>query len=116
MTIILIITFIHKASFLTGAHSALQLLIAFIITKYRSATDTCKQAGNTVYIYICVCVCVCVSLQCDFCIYWLLWHSLTGQTCMSGKADQTLTGDVTNVTGFLTALVEHLLDQTFNIN
>ena len=39
MQIIVIITCIYKARFLTGAHSALQLLTTFTMTKYTSATD-----------------------------------------------------------------------------
>ena len=35
----IIITCIYKAPFLTGAHSALQLLMTFTMTKYTSATD-----------------------------------------------------------------------------
>ena len=38
------ITYIYKAPFLTWAHSALQLLTTFLITKYTSVTDALSQA------------------------------------------------------------------------
>ena len=45
--IIIIIAYIYKAPLPTGAHSALQLLTTFIMTKYTNATDAWSQADVT---------------------------------------------------------------------
>ena len=47
LTVIVIIPYIYKASFLTGAHSVLQLLTTFTMTKCISATDASSHAYIT---------------------------------------------------------------------